>query len=239
VNLYNIGARLYALGVSAIVALCFLAFGAALVFYFGPQLAQETQRIGDLTELDVASFRATPADQDVLITGVLEDNRKRTSDGLVAYARERWDVEYDSEDGYEGSWKTIETVLPELTVSVDGGQVRTVSVESATMGGHRHSQIVEYGGGKQKANGIPEGSIRVIGYKNEDQITIVGQKTAKGHLLPDRLHGGDRAHLLKELETGLWFTSICGVGMILVAPAILLSALLGRARASVSIGGGN
>jgi len=238
VNFYNVGARLYALVVSAIVAFCFLAFGAALIFYFGPQLAQEAQRIGDLTELDAASFRAIPSDQDVLITGVLEGNRKRTSDGLVAYARECWDVEYDSEDGYEGSWETIETVLPELTVSVDGGQVRTVSVESATMGGHRHSQIVEYGDGKQKANGIPEGSIRVIGYKNEDQITIVGQKT-KGRLLPDRLHGGDRAHLLQELETGLWFTSICGVGLILIAPAILLSALLGRVKASVSIGGGN
>ena len=84
--------------------------------------ALQAQRIGDLPRVGASAFQSTAPGTDVVITGVLERNRVHTSLDLVAYRRQRWDVDRDDND-WKGRWKTLDTVLPALRISVDGEQV--------------------------------------------------------------------------------------------------------------------
>jgi hypothetical protein len=155
---------------------------SSVVSCFALQRVYKPLRILNLPELDAAAFHATAPGRNIVVTGALEDNKARTPDDLVAYIKERWNVEQDG-DSSEGSWETVERVLPGLILSIDGGIIRTASADSAEQGGKRHSAI-QYSDSPKGASGIPDGSIRYSGFKNGDRVTIVGEKASKESLIP-------------------------------------------------------
>ncbi len=235
-GILQLGNRLMSMAVSAVIALCFLGFGLAVALYFGPQQLLEARRVGQMPHLSASAFQATAADQVVLIYGPLRDNPSAGPDDLVAYARERWEVSQDSDGDWDGSWSTLEEVIPALYVAADDdGVVETAAVGSSRMGGRRYKRTVEQGRGR-KVEGIAEGTVRVVGVRNGDWVTVVGPKLPNGTLRPDRLFAGDPAALKKELQTTGWMFTGCGAGMICLSPVIVVAGLFGRARSRIRIG---
>ena len=112
----------------------FFACGAILAFVVSPSQAVEWRRIQNLPELTASSLASTATGEDVVITGTLDGNETVVED-LVAYQREVWDVtESTDEDGnteYEGSWDTVETNVPTLTVNISGGAVTVIAASNA------------------------------------------------------------------------------------------------------------
>lgn len=235
--LENLRGRVGAAIAAGGVAVCFLAFGALFAFVLSPQQAVEWRRIEGLPELDAASYAATAANQEAVITGTLSDNADLT-DGLVAYVQEQWDVEpanktddSTSNDKPEGSWDTIETNVPVLTLAINGGNVKTVAASSVTLDGNMHETAVKQGKGSEKAsdNGqeLPEGSTRLRGFANGDLVTVVGRKASTGDLAPDRIFGGDRVQLIENIRSSARIMFTVGIGMMICSPIVLVMGVLG------------
>lgn len=250
VLLQNIRGRVGAAIGAGFAAVCFLAFGALLAFVLSPQQAMEWRRIEGLPELDAAAYAATGIGEEVALTGTLTDNAAQVSEELVAYVREQWEIEpanrtddSTSNDEPEGSWNTVETVVPALTIAINGGNIKTISVGSATLGGNMRETAIQQGRGSEKAdyNGqqLPEGSTRMRGFANGDVVTIVGHKASTGDVTPERIFGGDRVQLIENIRSGARTMFAIGIGMMICAPIVLvagvLGALFGR-RSKVTVG---
>lgn len=222
-----------------VAAVLFFACGAGLAFVISPQQAAEWRRIQNLPETTAASFEAAAADEEIAATGRLEDNATVTEDGLVAYIREEWDVDPPDENDNtaDGTWRTLETVSPSLTLTLPDGTIPIEQGSSLTMGGAQHETITRGTGMSARYEGqdLPEGSIRIRGYKNGDLLTVVGHKSSAGTLVPDRLFGGDRVQLVENVRSGARAAFAIGVGLMICSPLLLiggvLSALFGRRRA--------
>lgn len=249
VLLQNIRGRVGAAIAAGGAALCFLAFGALFAFVLSPQQAMEWRRIEGLPELDAASYTATAIGAEAVLTGTLADNPDQ-SDGLVAYVKEQWEVtpanktdDSSSNDKPTGSWTTVETTVPALTLAVNGGTVKTIAVSSANLGGNMHETAIKQGRGSEKADysgqQLPEGSTRMRGFSNGDLVTVVGHKASTGDLTPNRIFGGDRVQLVENIRSGARTMFTIGIGMMICSPIILVlgvvGALFGR-RSRVSAG---
>lgn len=248
--LQNIRGRIGAAIAAGGIAVCFLGFGALLAFVLSPQQAMEWRRIEGLPELDAAAYAAATVGAEVALTGTLTDNPTLGSDGLVAYIREQWDVEpadksddSSSNDQPKGSWDTIETNVPVLTIAINGGNIKTITVSSANLGGNMRETAIKQGTGSEKAsyNGqqLPEGSTRMRGFSNGDVVTVVGHKASTGGLTPARIFGGDRVQLIENIRSGARTMFAIGIGMMICSPIVLilgvLGALFGR-RSKVTVG---
>ncbi|MBN1430359.1 MAG: hypothetical protein JXB07_18460 [Anaerolineae bacterium] len=235
--LENIRGRIGAAIGAGVAAICFLVGGAALAFWLSPQQAMEWRRIEGLPELDAAGYTAVSTGDDVAITGTLVDNPSQTDDGLVAYIQERWDVsrpsssDNDSNSRPTGSWTTIETVIPALTISIAGGNIKTVAASSGSLGGAMHQSAIKQGTSTEKAEyegrQLPEGSTRLRGFNNGDLVTVVGKKASTGDLIPDRLFGGDRVQLVENIRSGARVMFAIGIGMMICSPIVLVLGVLG------------
>ena len=235
--LENIRGRIGAAIGAGVVAVCFLAGGAAMAFWLSPQQALEWRRIEGLPELDAVAYGNVATGDEVAITGTLVDNPDQTKEGLVAYIEERWDVSTSSgssstpDNKPSGSWTTIDTVIPVLVVSMAGGSIKTVAVNSGNLGGDMHQTAIKRGTGTEKASYdgqlLPEGSTRMRGFSNGDLVTVVGSKASTGDLIPDRLFGGDRVQLVQNIQGSARATFMIGIGMMICSPIILIIGVLG------------
>jgi len=247
--LENIRGRVGAAVGVGLVSICFLVMGAAMAFWLSPQQALEWRRIEGLPELDATAYNAVATGEDVAITGTLIDNPAQTDDGLVAYVQEEWDVSIssssdDSDSEPSGSWKTVDTVVPPLTLSVAGGNIKTVAASSADLDGDTHSTAIKRGQGTEQAEYegqlLPEGSTRMQGFSNGDLVTVVGSKASTGDLIPHRLFGGDRVQLIENIRSSAQTTFTVGIVMMICSPLVLvlgvLGALFGRRRRTRLLG---
>jgi hypothetical protein len=208
---------------TGLLVLVLLFGGSILIFLLGSYQQKRAAELADLPEITVDTFYEASPDIEMVITGVLEGNREfATSEGYVVYRRQEWDVSYDSEDGYEGKWKTREKHFPPLNLTISGGNIQILSTDEARIWGREHATIVERSDSTRKADGIPEGSIRHIGFKEGDTITVVGQKDASrgGSLHPSQFYGGDRAQLIKATQGEARASRI--IGIVLVALGIII-----------------
>ena len=167
---------------------------------------------------------------EAIVTGSLGSNKAQHDSGLVAYAEERWDVEYDSEDGYEGDGETLEGVWPSLLLLTSSGQIRTAAVNSAQYGGNRYSEVIHYSDSSTTVEGIPDGSIRVTGYRNGNTVTVAGHRNEGGLLVPARFYGGTRDALIREQRQASWFATGFGVLFMVLGPLISVSGLVQAVR---------
>lgn len=213
------------------------ACGAVMAFFLSPQAALEWRRIEALPELDTSSFAALSAGSEAAITGTLKDNDTLTSDGLVAYRKEIWNVSQSSSSSSStgtpepsGSWDTLESHFPSLSIDIKGGAVHTQEVAGTDIGGSLHTNITKTSSNltaEYDNSPLPDKSIRIQGFTNGDLVTVVGKKGSAGGLIPDRLYGGDRVQLVDEIHQQAQTLFGIGVGMMICAPIFLVVALVG------------
>jgi DNA-binding transcriptional regulator YiaG len=210
------------------VALLFGSIGLFLL-YLGLKASFEARRIASYPVLVGPGFKAMAPGEHAVVVGVLEGNAPREPELLlVAFAHERWDVSGHGTDS-SGLWHHLETHVPGLVISLDGDIVHTARSDSkVVMLGSRHEAIYHRGSGVVD-KGISDGSRRVIGFKNGDLVTVVGEKDANGTLIPEILYGGELEQLLSERRGFARFTTpAAGICLALVPLAWLAMRLYRR-----------
>jgi hypothetical protein len=215
------------LAILALMVLSFSAIGATFVFYLAGPQRRETRRLERLPVQDAAIFAEAPVGSEMVVMGTLDRNESQHSSGLIGYALEHWDFDYDSEDGYQGQWETVKEVWPSLLVQTPSGWIRTAEVSSAQYGGDTHSLVARHPHSGARFGVIPEGVSRVIGYKNGAALTVVGHKSDAGLLAPTWFYGGTRDGLLKDQKQASWFMTGLGV-FFTVASLLIVIASLGQ-----------
>ena len=228
----------------AVVSLGIFGCGAMMAFVLSPKDALEWRNIEALPELDASGFSALKTGDQAAITGKLADNKTLTADGLVAYEKDVWKVsqpDSSSSTGtpatLSGSWNIVETHAPELSVTISGGTITTATASQVTIGGNLHvtfqpsssTLIADYQG-----TPLPDQSTRLQGFDNGDLLTVVGQKSSTGALIPSRLYGGDRVQLVNDIRQQAQSYFAAGVAAMICAPILLivgsLSLVFGRRR---------
>ena len=213
------------LAMTGLLVLVLILGGLTLIFLLGSYQQKRAAELANLPVMTSATFYEASPDTEMVITGVLEGNREfATSERYVIYRRQEWDVSYDSEDGYEGKWKTREKHFPPLNLTIARGSIQILSTDEARIWGREHTTIVERSDSTRKADGIPEGSIRHIGFKEGDTITVVGKKDSSrgGSLRPTEFYGGDRAQLIKATQSEARMSRIIGIVLVVIGIIILV-----------------
>ena len=192
----------------ALVGGAILALGCALfIFWLAPQRVREWEWVQKAWPLDAEALSRVAPGEKVLITGTLTGNPARVPEGLVAYARQQ------ASTPHVGTWATTAQVWPALAFSIDGKTFHTRQVDALSLGGALH--VVEVG--------ITQ-TVRLVGFRNGDLVTLVGYKDATGQLVPLRLHGGSRQELLSHLRRGTWPTYLASIACTVVALFLVLCA---------------
>jgi hypothetical protein len=136
------------LAILAISVLCLLC-GGLMAFGFAPAQAIQAYRISrlPLTE-DAAQVAAARAGEELLFTGLLKGNAPLL-EGLnfVAYSVEEWKVTMPSAEARgssepSGHWESAETVVPALTLELNGQPLSLLKASSARLSGDLHSQVI-------------------------------------------------------------------------------------------------
>ena len=126
--------------------------------------------------------------------------------------------------------KTVERVVPNLTLHVEGQTVPILRSDDACMSGPLYEELVYSNGweeAKYDGEWLPEGSLRIRGLTNGDLVTVLGKKASSDGVLPNELYAGDRvvfADSKHRAARGLLTGGICMIGL---APAVLVGGILG------------
>ena len=243
---FDIRDRINRIVAAAIGAAFLMACGALLAFALAPKQALETRRIEQLPEMAAEDVAIAASGDDILITGRLEDNPVITEGRFVAYVRETWRVtvptpgsQTNGQSGEPtGKWETEERIVPDLTLNVDGREVKILQANSVTMSGPLDERVIHaygfYRSAKYKGEMLAEGSERVRGFHNGDLITVLGAKASSGGVIPDELFAGDRVAFVKQKKSAARGLLVCGLCMMGLAPIVavggIVSALFSRRR---------
>lgn len=217
------GSRLGLL-VLAVLGAAFIAIGLFAGIGQVARTLREARLIENLPELDASAVRGLAPDTPVAVTGILELNAARAdAAGQIIYLEQIWAIADNEDDGWEGSWETVYRAMPTSTLTLGGGSVilRYTGEIAIDRPLHEDRPYIPQQG--RKVEGIVEGTLRHIGFKAGDQITVVGTTTATG-ILPSRVFGGDRQALQQHFEQQVLGLRIAGaifglVGLLLIAVA--------------------
>lgn len=225
------------LGILAFSAFCCLS-GIFLTFVLAPGQALQARRVARMPLLDAAAVENASPGEQLLLTGILTGNSPaRGGSELVAYTADEWQVTCpDSEDGDNqpsGDWSSMESVIPELTLEMDGQALKILANSTTRLNGNLQEDIVPGRGPEQaEYNGrdLPHGSLRFRGVKDGDLVTVYGEKASTGGVLPGELFAGDRVAFeedQRQQATGLFYAGLCSI---LIAPIILLGGFVNIIR---------
>jgi hypothetical protein len=217
-----------------ITAIALAGCGALMAFVISPQQKLEAGRIDRMPVMEARDVAAADVGDDVLLTGRLEDNRPVEEGGLVAYKLEEWEVTpadpNDQDDQPDGRWDSVETMVPDLNLNVNGDIVQVLSANSATLSGSLHEDVL-YGDGYEEAKyggeWLPEGSWRYRGFLDGDLATVWGKKASVGGVAPNELFAGDRAAFSESKHSSARIALIAGICMMVLAPVVLVGGILG------------
>ena len=233
---------------SAVIGVVFFSIficicGALFTFVFGPQQALEANRISKLPQMDAGYVVAASPGSEVLVTGSLAGNSAVVEDSrFVAYILEEWDVtpgssSEDSETEPKGSWESVENVVPNLMVNLNGQTLQILSSTTVSLSGPLHEELIPGNGVEQAqydGNWLAEGSLRYRGFYEGDLITALGQKASTGDVIPEKLYAGDRVAFEKSEADAAKGMLFMGIAMMVCSPIFLvlggLGAIFGRGR---------
>jgi hypothetical protein len=116
-----------------------------------------------------------------------------------------------------------------LSLQVNGQRLPVAQADSIEWGGDLHVAALSSGSGNG-VNGVAKASLQAMGFKDGDQVTIVGLKGSNGSLIPTRIYGGDRASLLRELGRDALVAYVSGIAFVLVALWIVFRRITAQAR---------
>ena len=206
------------LGVIGIVLLIISAFAGL------DQLKKakgEAKIISDLPVIDYADYNNAESGSLIAITGMLQSvSEVSRPDDLIVYYEQTWNVDYDDEDDLTGQWDTYTFVISNFMVELSSGSITVLEVDRTILDRPINTVIVSEPKTGAVVNGITAGTMRQQGFKSNDLITVIGNKSKDG-LVPSRISGGSREDLLTHLSyraSGLRITAIVfGVmGLILI-----------------------
>ena len=215
-----------------ILGLTSVCGGAIVLSATVPGMRHDVERVKNLPQFTVGQLEAAQPGAEAVVIGVLggtTDTRRYLQRvdshvaSLLTYEHESWRVteHYGAEDtspSYDGRWETVDYVVPDA-ITIDGQGVRVGLAKSFDMGGALHnSDIVVTGMGRQWL-GVRAGSIRHAGYNEGDWVSIVGKKGSDGRLVMERVYGGGRDQLVRQLEGVAQFNLMGGAGLLVVGLA--------------------
>lgn len=226
-----------AIGAAALVCLC----GALMTFVLGPQQALKANRVSKLPLMDVSYVTSAATDSEILITGTLNGSQASPNvPDFIAYTQDHWEITIsENEQGTpqppDGSWSYDETVIPALTLTLNGTPVNIQPSSYAALGGNLHERIVDGNGSLQAKDGdqlLREGALRYQGFFDGDQATVLGKKDSSGAIIPEDVYAGDRASYEKAQKQAAGFLFVGGIVAMICAPVVLIlgvvSAALGK-----------
>lgn len=217
------------------VALAFLACGLTTTFYFAPTQARRYAEVRFVRPTGAVGLGSLAVGGTALLEGTLFANPVIGPQGLVAFQRERWVVEREGDGSLAGGWTLLQVQVPELMISTSDGTVRTAQGAMVILSGKRHATTVLVPDEGQLADGMVDGTERVIGFVDGDNVTVVGERVPGG-LVISRLYGGSAARMQIEWLAGVVLFYAWGVAMLLLVPVILWAGLTGRGTARLSFG---
>jgi len=227
----RLGAVVGAIAFSAVCCLC----GATMAFVLAPGQAVQAYHIAHLPAMDAATVAAARAGDELLITGVVSGSTLASQAvSLIAYTEEAWQVSVPNNSNStaqpSGQWQMIQTVVPDLTLSLNGQEVPIQAASSAELSGPLHEVIVKSDStltANDDGQPLPNGTHRYRGLSNGDLTTVWGHKGASGGVTPKVLFLGDRPafeHSQNDATTGLFTAGLCAMA---AAPLVLIGGLLG------------
>jgi hypothetical protein len=226
---------------TGVAAVAVLGCGLLFLLVLAPRQKMEARRLERLPLMDVQSVSAAAAGDEILITGALEGERLPQAGDYIAYRLEEWDVSLpdpdDTNNEPDGSWDTLEVVVPRLQLSLPGGQIPIHADDRVKLSGPLREEWV-YSTSSLTAEfddeQVPDGTRRYLGIYNGDLVTVWGQRASAGGVVPDEIFVGDRVAFIDKEHSAARGMLIAGISMLVCSPVILvggvLSALFGRNR---------
>jgi hypothetical protein len=211
----------------------FLGGGLLLAFFVSPDTREEATNIEGLPGQQYVEFAGLYPGTEVAVTGTLRDNPTLSGDRvadyeLVAYEIEEWDVSTDTDGNVSSKWVSISRNIPILTIQFEDAMLPIhAEQQQPQLSGDLHEFIEEASGsfGRSSAQydgqGLYEGSLRIQGLRNNDLVTVIGDKADDGGVVPDRIHSGTHTDLINELRQQAQIMQIGG-GIFAVIGAVVL-----------------
>ena len=212
--------------VAALFASFVLGCGALAAFVFAPQQAWLAWRIRHIPQMGAAAVEAADPGEEVLVTGVLEDNPPAAHE-FATYTLERWEVKTDSEGQSHGRWVDAEGYFPDLRLVVDGKPVLIQGNADVWLLGPVHMEMYDESGLRVADDSIhlPDGTLRYHGLRNGDRVTVLGRKAASGGVVPSHLFVGDRVAFEEAQRSGGWNLFLAGLCVMALAPLVFVFTL--------------
>ena len=159
----------------------------------------EAEMISDLPVIDYTDYSKAESGSLIAITGILQPASEISGpDDLIVYYEQIWNVESDDEDDWTGQWDTYTFAIPNFLVELPSGVIPVLAVDRTIIELPIHTVIISESKTGVMVNDITEGTMRQQGFKNNDLITVVGNKNKDG-FVPSRISGGSREDLLTHL----------------------------------------
>ncbi|HMZ07705.1 MAG TPA: hypothetical protein PK078_08805 [Anaerolineales bacterium] len=229
-----------AIGGAFLMAAC----GAVMTFVLAPGQAIKASQIAKMPQMDAAYVSLAAPGTDILITGYLNGTAPNPQlPEFIAYYQEEWEVSESSSSSStpqppSGSWRRVETVVPELALDMSGSPVPILAANNAILSGpNLHELLVpqtsaftaDYNGQK-----LGEGSIRYTGFFSGDLVTVLGKKSSSDGVVPEELFSGDRVAYEQYQKDSAKALLFMGIAAMACSPFVLiggiLAALFGRGR---------
>lgn len=195
-----------------VFTLAIFSCGALTTFRFALLERNEMRRVEALEMADAAALSSAQVGEDLLVFGSLDKNPELTQDGLVAFERQIWDIDEDSDGDASAEWEDQEVVFTALTIRSRGVSFKVERSEPVRLDGAYHTTIVKEGAGSLVYDGIREGTLRHAGFRNGDRVTVLGKKSTADTVLADHLYGGTPEELADELRSTANFLTLFGIG---------------------------
>lgn len=198
----------------------FLGFAAFFYFVILPSQQADLNVIREGFMADYAAYEAVPAGETISFSGTLTDNEP-IFDDVVAIRRDELS-EIRRQDSTEWQWHTVESNIPDLTVSVDGGVVQTTRRTAAKLDGPTIERLETATSGSYRYHGerIGDGSTRTYTLTDGDFVTIIGFKRDDNSVGIRDIYAGSPEDLEAQFaQTGRMLTIItylfAGVGLLM------------------------
>jgi len=232
----SLGQRIRSVLAIALISVLCLLCGGLTAFGFAPAQAVQAYRLSRLPAMETAAqVAAAKTGAELLFTGRLKDNAPLL-DGFdfVACSIEEWQVSRPSDEARGssepvGHWEPAETVIPALTLDLNGQAVSLLETRSGRLSGALHTQVVKGDSPLQaeyEGELVPDGTRRYRGLFDGDLVTVLGKKSTSGGVLPEHIFGGDRLQFeesQRQAASGLFMAGLC---MMAFAPLLLIGGLL-------------
>lgn len=206
------------MAVIGIVLLIISAFAGINQF---KKAIREAEMINNLPVIDYADYLEAASGSLIAITGILQPvGEVSRPEDLIVYYEQTWNVDSDDEDDWTGQWETYTFAIPNFVVELSPGSIPVIGVDRTIIELPIHTIIVSEPKTGVVVNGITEGTMRQQGFRGNDLLTIIGNKSKDG-LVPSRISGGSREDLLTHLSyraSGLRIAAIVfgSIGLILI-----------------------